>query len=235
VVRKSAADCQVYNQIDIRLAKCLRRYYLLLLIVFAKRDFLNPATSIGGVFFMQISKEALDLKALLKNLCKVQNLCICGLLIALYVVLSIFNIALSNLIELRIGFLVFIAAGFLGGPVMGFTVGFLGDMLNCLVRGFAYFPGFSLSYALLGALCGLFLYKNRVTKFRAVICALIEYLISLTLTTTWLYLMYGSPLDVLIPARLVKCTLSFPFNCVIIYIFLEAFQKIAHAVQPIQK
>ena len=34
---------------------------------------------------MQISKEALDLKYQLQELCKVQNLCICGFFIALYV------------------------------------------------------------------------------------------------------------------------------------------------------
>ena len=96
---------------------------------------------------MQISKEALDLKYQLQELCKVQNLCICGFFIALYVVLSFFNIPISSIVEIRIGFLAFIAAGMMGGPVMGFTVGFLGDMLNCFVT------GFSLSYALVGALC----------------------------------------------------------------------------------
>ena len=97
---------------------------------------------------MQISKEALDLRSQLYNLRKVPNLCMCGLLIALYVVLSFCNIVLSPTLEIRIGFLAFIAAGMAGGPVMGFAVGFLGDMLNCLVRGFAYFPGLSLSYEL---------------------------------------------------------------------------------------
>ena len=82
---------------------------------------------------MQISKEALDLKYQLQELCKVQNSCICGFFIALYVVLSFFNIPISSIVEIRIGFLAFIAAGMMGGPVMGFTVGFLGDMLNCFV------------------------------------------------------------------------------------------------------
>ena len=125
-----------------------------------------------------------------------------------------------------------IAAGMGGGPVMGFAVGFLGDMLNCLVRGFAYFPGFSLSYALVGALCGLILYKSRVTKLRAAGCAFVEYLISITLTSTWLYLMYGTPLQVLFTSRLIKCTLNFFVNIVIVYIFIEAFQRIIRAALP---
>lgn len=181
---------------------------------------------------MQISKEAWDFKGQIRNLCKVQNLCLCGLMIALYVVLSFFNIPISNTLEIRIGFLAFMAGGFLGGPVMGFAVGFLGDILNCIVRGFAFFPGFSLSYALVGFLSGLVLFKAPVTKMRAVACAFVEYIISITLTSFWLYLMYGTPLEVLLTTRIIKCTLNFFVNIVIIYIFLEAFQRIVHAALP---
>lgn len=181
---------------------------------------------------MQISKEALDFKTQFRNLGKVQNLCICGLLIALYVVLSFCNIAISNIVEIRIGFLAFIAGGMIGGPVMGFAVGFLGDMLNCVVRGFAYFPGFSFSYALVGALCGLILYKSKLNKLRAAGCAFVEYIVSITLTSTWLYLMYGTQIQVLFTTRLIKCSINFFVNIVIIYVFLEALQRIIRAALP---
>lgn len=184
---------------------------------------------------MSISKEALDFKGQLEQLKKVPNLCICGFLISLYVVLSLCNIVLSDTLEIRIGFLAFIAAGMIGGPVMGFTVGFLGDMVNCLVRGFMYFPGFSFSYALLGALCGLILYRSRITKLRAVACSFVEYLISITLSSAWLYLMYGTPLQVLFTTRLIKCTLNFFVNMVIVYVFLEALQRILRVALPSRK
>ena len=67
---------------------------------------------------------------------------------------------------------------------------------------------------------------------RAVGCALVEYVISITLTSTWLYLMYGTPIQVLFTTRLIKCTLNFFVNIVIIYIFLEAFQKIIRVAMP---
>ena len=157
---------------------------------------------------MQISKEALDLKYQLQELCKVQNLCICGFFIALYVVLSFFNIPISSIVDIRIGFLAFIAAGMMGGPVMGFTV---------------------------GALCGLILYRSKITKLRAVACALVEFVISITLTSTWLYLMYGTPLQVLLTTRIIKCTMNFFVNIVIIYVFLEAFQKVVRVALPARR
>ena len=184
---------------------------------------------------MQISKEAWDFRSQLNNMCKVQNLCICGFMIALYIVLSLCNIKLSSDLEIRIGFLAIVASGMFGGPVMGFTVGFLGDVLSSIVFGYAYFPGFSLSYSLLGALCGLVLYKARLNKTRVVACAFIEFLISITLTTLWLYLMYGTPLQVLITTRLIKCSLNFFVNIFIIYVFLEAFQRILRVAMPVRR
>ena len=124
---------------------------------------------------MQISKEALDLKYQLQELCKVQNLCICGFFIALYVVLSFFNIPISSIVEIRIGFLAFIAAG------------------------------------------------------------MMEFVISITLTSTWLYLMYGTPLQVLLTTRIIKCTMNFFVNIVIIYVFLEAFQKVVRVALPARR
>ena len=184
---------------------------------------------------MQISKEALDFKSQLNNLRRPQNLCICGFLIALYIVLSLYSIPLSDIIEIRFGFLAFLAGGMIGGPVMGIAVGFLGDTLNCFVRGFAYFPGFSFSYALTGALFGLILYKSRVNQVRAVLCALAEFLVSMFLTTFWLYLMYGTPLPVLISTRFVKCGLNFFANIILIYIFIEALQRIIRVAIPANK
>ena len=106
---------------------------------------------------------------------------------------------------------------------------------NSFVRGFSYFPGFSLSYALVGALCGLILYRSKITKLRAVACALVEFVISITLTSTWLYLMYGTPLQVLLTTRIIKCTMNFFVNIVIIYVFLEALQKVVRVALPARR
>ena len=184
---------------------------------------------------MQISKEVKNLDTQFKALRSTQGVCLCGLLIAIYVVLSLFNIPITEVVEIRFGFLIFIAAGMIGGPVMGFTVGFLADIVNCLIRGFAYFPGFSFSYGLLGAASGLILHRSRVSRSRAVLCALAEYVISLTLTTLWLHILYGYEIKSLIISRLIKCTLSFAVNSILIYVFLEAFQRIAHTALPARR
>ena len=60
-------------------------------------------------------------------------------------------------------------------------------------------------------------------------------LISITLTTFWLYLMYGTPFQVLFTTRLVKAGLNFFVNIFIIYVFLEAFQRIMRVAIPAQR
>ena len=77
---------------------CLKDIIYESLIIQRRTDSFTLHFIYGGVFFMQISKEALDLKYQLQELCKVQNLCICGFFIALYEVLSFFNIPISSIV-----------------------------------------------------------------------------------------------------------------------------------------
>jgi len=81
----------------------------------------------------------------------------------------------------------------------------------------------------------LILYKSRPGKLRAVACALVEFLIGMTLTTYWLYLMYGTPLSALIPSRFIKCGLNFFLNVILIYVFIETLQRIIRVAIPAQR
>ena len=47
--------------------------------------------------------------------------------------------------------------------------------------------------------------------------------------------MYGTPLQVLLTSRLIKCTLNFFVNIVIIYVFIEAFQRIIRVALPARR
>lgn len=47
--------------------------------------------------------------------------------------------------------------------------------------------------------------------------------------------MYGTPLQVLLTTRIIKCTMNFFVNIVIIYVFLEAFQKVVRVALPARR
>ncbi|MCI8599493.1 MAG: folate family ECF transporter S component [Lachnospiraceae bacterium] len=174
------------------------------------------------------AKDVFKFKEQLKTVRNVQGICLCGLFVASYVVLSLFNIRISEFLEFRIGFLALAAAGFYGGPIMGMSVGIAGDIISYFVvpNSAPFFPGFTLTYALLGFLFGLILYRAKITPLRAVFASLAEFLVSCTLTTCWLYLMYGMDLKYLLTIRIFKNMISFVVYAILLYVFLKAFSKV---------
>lgn len=180
---------------------------------------------------MQIfSNEAFQFKKQLQDMTKVQNIAVCGLFIALYIVLTYMNIRITDNLEIRFPFLILALAGYYGGPVMGLTVGAASDILSMLLtggKGAAFNFGFTIDYALIGFLFGLVLYKAQITVPRILCAELFHVLIAATLHTYWLHLMYGMPLQVLFVTRLVKCAITFPIEAAMLYIIVRAFSKIA--------
>lgn len=94
----------------------------------------------------------------------VQTLAVCGMLLALDVVLTRFLSV--NTWNLRIGFsfLAVVLAAYWYGPVGAGLVHGLADLLGAvLFPSGAYFPGFTLTAALMGVIFGLCLHRN--TRF----------------------------------------------------------------------
>jgi len=179
------------------------------------------------------SKDAFALRDQLHNMKKVQNLCLCGLFAATYVALSLANIRATEIIEFRFAFLALIAAASYGGPMMGMTVGIAGDVISYFTvpQSGPFFPGFTLSYAILGFLFGLVLYHSKITPLRAFMAGFCDFLVSCTLTTVWLHFMYGMEWKYLFTIRLVKCSVSLVINTILIYVFMKAFVKILGIVR----
>ena len=116
-----------------------------------------------------------------------------ALLVALQVVLG--KIVQINLVskEINFGFLPVAVAGALLGPVAAAVVGALGDLIGSLLfpTG-AYFPGFTLTSALVGAAYGLALYHRKPSWVRAIAAAASGAVINLMLNSLWLSMLYGS-------------------------------------------
>jgi len=180
-----------------------------------------------------ISKDAFAFRQQARNLKKVQNLCLCGLFAAVYVALSLCNIRMTDVLEFRFAFLALAAAATYGGPVMGMAVGIAGDVISYFTvpQSGPFFPGFTLSYAILGFLFGIVLYRSRITPVRAFMASFCDFLVANTLTTIWLHFMYGMEWKYLFTIRLVKCSVSLVINTILIYVFMKAFVKILGIVR----
>lgn len=114
-----------------------------------------------------------------------------GLLIALEVVLTrFFKIEPTITLRFSFGFVAFVIAGMLYGPVASAGVAALADFCGAILfpTGGAYFPGFTVTAFLTGLVLGLFLYKKQ-NLFRIIVATLITQVFgSLLLNAYWLSL-----------------------------------------------
>ncbi|NLG37038.1 MAG: folate family ECF transporter S component, partial [Clostridiales bacterium] len=145
-------------------------------------------------------------------------------------------------VRLSFGLVPVIVAGVLFGPVTGFMVGALSDFIGMLIfPSGPYFPGFTLTYALSGALPSFFVSDIRIrwektgnrrslhmrysfdwSKFRTVYPLLVgiaisQLLNSAALNTLWISLINGKAYIALLPARIVTQAILTPIFALVSY------------------
>jgi len=141
----------------------------------------------------------------MKNHEKTKLLVTMGLMVAIHIILS--RWLSINAWNLKIGFAfvpVFIAA-WAFGPVPAAVVGGLGDFLGALLFPIGpYFPGFTLSCALTGAIFGVLLHKEQTMPRIVTAVVLNQFGVSLLLSSFWISMLYGTSYTVLLETRVIQ-------------------------------
>jgi ECF transporter S component (folate family) len=142
-----------------------------------------------------------------------------GLLVAMNIVLERFLSIQTPIVRISFGFLPIALAGALFGPVGGAVAGGLSDILGTLVAGQGgYFPGFTLTAVLGGAVYGFFLYKKPASVKRTALAVLIITVVcNIALNTLWLTVLTGKGALAILPPRLVKDGILLPVQVFLIY------------------
>ena len=160
-----------------------------------------------------------------------ENLVICGILIAFYIILTKFVSIHSGTTKIGFGFLAIFLGGYLLGPIYGGLVGALGDLLGTLLFPLdgAYFPGFTLTAFLSGVLFGLVFkdnYKEKL-KLRVGISVGVDQLIlSLLLNTFWISLISGNSTFMgLLGVRLVQVLIMIIVEPVCIFAIVKLIDR----------
>ncbi|NLV58424.1 MAG: folate family ECF transporter S component [Clostridiales bacterium] len=135
------------------------------------------------------------------------------------------QIVMGNLVQIPLptkqfnfGFLPVAMAGvFLGFP-WAITVGALGDFFGAqLFPSGAYFPGFTLTYALTGLVYGLMLYRKKAAWWRVAVTCVCVALINLFLNSYWLTYFIPKGYWVLVEGRLLTYLIDIPISIVVVY------------------
>lgn len=142
-----------------------------------------------------------------------------ALLVALEVVLSRFLSIATPYVKLSFAFVPLALAGMMYGPWAGAAVGGLADLMGAVLFPIGpYFPGFTLTNALKGAVFGLLLRNGGGRSLRKVGLAVCigGVALSLGLNTLWISLLYGAPYWTLLPTRVMQEILVMPLQIVVL-------------------
>lgn len=149
-----------------------------------------------------------------------------GLLTALEIILSRF---LSYSIwDMKIGFafLPVALAAVSVGPWGAVLVGALGDLVGALLFPIGpFFPGFTVSAAIMGLVFGIFLRKQQTLALILSAVLINQLVVGLFLNTLWISILYGSRFWGIIPARLVQCAVLIPVETLTIAGVLRVLGK----------
>ncbi|MDI6600395.1 MAG: folate family ECF transporter S component [Thermoanaerobacteraceae bacterium] len=155
-----------------------------------------------------------------------------GLFIALSIVLTrtmSFMITVGGIQGVRIGLggMPIILSGIVLGPGLGALVGAASDVIGyILFPNGPYFPGFTLTAALSGALPAILLrFIDRKRSFPLIkiliVIAISDIITSIFLDTYWLVIMYHKAIAVLLPPRITARVIMIPVNSYLIYSLLR--------------
>lgn len=156
-----------------------------------------------------------------------------SLLIALEIVLSRFLSISTPIMRIGFGFVPVAVCAMLYGPVLAGVAGGLADFIGAILFPIGpYFPGFTLSAALTGVVYGIFLYR-RENKWKYLVAAVCIncLVISLGLSSFWIHVLYGTPLDKLLPVRALQNSIMIPIQITVLRLLRRPLVRYAH-LQP---
>lgn len=141
-----------------------------------------------------------------------------GVFVALSIVLTRFLSFQLPFLRISFGFLPVALSAILFGPLAGGITGALADVIGFAIAGQGnFFPGFTLSAFLSGAIYGFFLHKkqkNYVSIATAVV--IITVFIDMLLNTLWISILLEKAFMAYLPLRALKAILWLPIQVIVI-------------------
>ena len=146
-----------------------------------------------------------------------RTLTLTALLVAIEIVLSRFLSISAWNIKIGFAFVPVAIAALLLGPVWAGITAALADFLGAILFPVGpYFPGFTLTAFLMGAVYGIFFYRKQSLTRVVLAVAVHQFVLSLLLNTLWISVLYGSPYGPLLLTRIPQSVLLAVVQVVVI-------------------
>ncbi len=164
----------------------------------------------------------------------VQLIAFGAIFMALRVVLGFLEINIGDAYRITFSPIPVTLASYMLGPVVGGIIGACGDIITLIIHptGAINF-GILFAKTLWGVLMGWFLYNKPVTILRCIVANLVTITVcNVIITTASLCIVYGYPLMVILPARLITNIILFVIYTFATYFFCVLVANIYSKINP---
>ncbi|MBP0963173.1 MAG: folate family ECF transporter S component [Oscillospiraceae bacterium] len=129
--------------------------------------------------------------------------------------------------KIGLAFVPVMLAGMVFGPLAGALVGGLSDFIGALLFPIGpYFPGFTLTAALTGAMFGWVLHKRQHFGRVCGVVLFNQLVLGLLVNSFWISVLYGSSYTGLLLSRLLQYAILVPIEVIITWIFVRALTPV---------
>lgn len=163
---------------------------------------------------------------------KSKKIVLSALLLAILIILSRFVSIKTEILVISLSFIPIIMSAIWLGYKYSTLIAALGDFIGAILFPFGpYFPGFTLSAAITGAIYGIFLHnkgnqlENKKLIIRLIFSSiLVLFGVNIFITSFWLHILYGKAYVAIIVTRLITQIVMLPVQVITIYI-IEKFTR----------
>lgn len=161
-----------------------------------------------------------------ENKVSIKVIAVLAILIAMEIVLSRFLSIKTHNMKIGLAFIPIVFAGHQYGKTAGLIVGGLSDFLGAILFPIGpYFPGFTVTAALIGFYFGWLLYKNVSIKNIVIAVLVTQIFGSLLLNTLWLSILFKSPYLQHMLTRIIQFLIMSIIQIVTLPFILKNFDK----------
>lgn len=169
-------------------------------------------------------------KEALKSFHSIRGMVFAALMIAACIVLSHFSIRVTEVLTISFSFIARALCALVYGPVGALVFGAAEDILNFMLnsKGYAFFPGYTLT-TMLGCLTyALFFYRTRVTVVKIFFAKLLTNLQNVLLGALWSSIMIGKGYLFYLTESAIKNLVSLPVYTLMLVVVFQALLPVMH-------
>ena len=163
---------------------------------------------------------------------KTKKIILSAMLLAILIILSRFASIKTDILVISLSFIPIMMSAIWLGYKYSMLIALFGDFIGAVLFPFGpYFPGFTLSAAISGAIYGIFLHnkdnqlKNNKLIIRLIFSStLVLFGVNIFITSFWLHILYGKAYVAVIASRIITQVVMLPIQVMTIYA-IEKFTR----------